>query len=106
MEKAPGRKRTKPYESCAVRSPCSYCHRPCYHCQRGPARHQRKQVEAALRFAEEEGCRVEVLHSGPHLGRSGSAQWPAAPVWSTPRDADVAAKMIRRFVLRNQEAPS
>jgi len=23
-------------------------------------RHQRKQVEAALRFAEEEGCRVEV----------------------------------------------
>ena len=69
-------------------------------------RHQRKQVEAALRFAEEEGCRVEVLHSGPHLGRSGSAQWPAAPVWSTPRDADVAAKMIRRFVLRNQEAPS
>ena len=68
-------------------------------------RHQRKQVEAALRFAEEEGCRVEVLHSGHTWGAVVAPNGQCLRVWSTPKDADVAAKMIRRFVLRNQEAP-
>ncbi len=69
-------------------------------------RHQRKQVEAALRFAEEESCRVEVLHSGHTWGAVVAPNGQRLRVWSTPTDADVAAKMIRRFVLRNQEAPS
>ena len=69
-------------------------------------RHQRKQVEAALRFAEEEGCRVEVLHSGHTWGRVVAPNGQQLRVWSTPKDADVAARMIRSFVLRNQEAPS
>ena len=69
-------------------------------------RHQRKQLEAALRFAEEEGCRVEVLHSGHTWGVVVAPNGQRLRVWSTPKDADVAAKMTRGFVLRNQEAPS
>ncbi|MGH9105270.1 MAG: hypothetical protein ACRDZX_05430 [Acidimicrobiales bacterium] len=66
-------------------------------------RHQRKQVEAALQFAEEEGCRVDVLHSGHTWGAVVASNGQRLRVWSTPKDADVAARMIRRFVLRNQE---
>jgi hypothetical protein len=66
-------------------------------------RHQRKQVEAALRFAEEQGCSIEVRHSGHTWGHVVAANGQRLRVWSTPKDADVAANMIRRFVLRNQE---
>jgi hypothetical protein len=68
-------------------------------------RHQRKQVEAALRFAEGKGCQVEIRHSGHVWG------WVVAPngqrfsVWSTPKDADTAARMIRRFVAKNEDKP-
>jgi hypothetical protein len=31
-------------------------------------RHQRKQVEQALKFAEQQGCGVEVRHSGHTWG--------------------------------------
>ena len=66
-------------------------------------RHWRKQVEAALRFAEAEGCTVEVRHSGHTWGHvvAPNGQW--FRVWSTPKDADVAARMIRRFVISNKE---
>src|ERR1700730_11012535 len=81
--------------------------RPCGQCPRQAvtivhvtrARHQGKQVTAALRFAEEEGCVVEVRHSGQTWGhvvaQNGQRPW----VWSTPKDADVAARMIRRSYL-------
>jgi lysophospholipid acyltransferase (LPLAT)-like uncharacterized protein len=67
------------------------------------ARHQRKQVEGALRFAEEEGCVVEVRHSGHTWGHVVAPNGQRSRVWSTPKDADVAARMIRRFALRNKE---
>lgn len=69
-------------------------------------RHPRKQVETALRFAEEEGCQIEVLHSGHSWGHVVAPNCQRFGVWSTPKNADVAAKMIRRFVLRNKETPT
>lgn len=66
-------------------------------------RHQRKQVEAALRFAEAEGCQIDVLHSGHTWGHVVAPNGQRFRVWSTPKDADVAAKMIHRFALRNKE---
>ena len=66
-------------------------------------RHQRKQVEAALRFAEEQGFSVEVHHAGHTWGHVIAPNGQHLRVWSTPKDADVAARMIRRFVLRNEE---
>jgi hypothetical protein len=67
------------------------------------ARHQRKQVEAALRFAEQEGCSVEVLHAGHTWGQLVAPNGQRLRVWSTPKNADVAARMIRRFALGNKE---
>ncbi len=66
-------------------------------------RHQRKQVESALRFAESEGCKVEVRHSGHTWGHVVAPNRQRFRVWSTPKDADVAARMIRRFALSNKE---
>ena len=66
-------------------------------------RHQRKQVEAALRFAEAEGCQIDILHSGHTWGHVVAPNGQRFRVWSTPKDADVATKMIRRFALRNKE---
>ena len=66
-------------------------------------RHQRKEVEAALRFAEAQGCTVEVRHAGHTWGLVVASNGQRLRIWSTPKDADVAAKMIRRFVQRNQE---
>jgi hypothetical protein len=69
-------------------------------------RHQRKQVEGALRFAENEGCHIKVVHSGHTWGVVVAPNAQRHRVWSTPKDADVAAKMIRRFVLKNKENPT
>jgi lysophospholipid acyltransferase (LPLAT)-like uncharacterized protein len=66
-------------------------------------RHQRKQVEAALHFAEARGCLVEVRHAGHMWGVVVAPNGQRLRVWSTPKDADAAARMIRRFVVRNQE---
>jgi hypothetical protein len=63
-------------------------------------------VESALRFAEKEGCQIEILHSGHTWGQVVAPNGQRFRVWSTPKDADVAAKMIRHFVLRNKEAPT
>ena len=67
------------------------------------ARHQRKEVEAALRFAEQEGCSVEVLLVGHTWGQVVAPNGQRLRVWSTPKNADVAARMIRRFALANKE---
>jgi hypothetical protein len=66
-------------------------------------RHQRKQLEAALRFAEQQSCTVEVRHAGHTWGHVAAPNGQRLRVWSMPKDADVAAHMTRRFVLRNQE---
>ncbi len=66
-------------------------------------RHQRKQVEEALKFAEHEGCLIEVRHAGHTWGEVVAPNGQRLRVWSTPRNADVAAKMIRRFASRNKK---
>ena len=66
-------------------------------------RHQRKQVEQALKFAEDEGCVVEVRHAGHTWGEVVAPNGQRLRVWSTPRNADVAAKVIRRFATSNQK---
>ena len=67
-------------------------------------RHQRKQVDTALRFAEAEGCQIDVLHSGHTWDVVIASDGQRLRVWSTPKDADVVATMIRRFALRHREA--
>jgi hypothetical protein len=66
-------------------------------------RHQRKQVEEALQYAESEGCEVLERHSGHTWGYVVAPNGQRLRVWSTPKDADVAARIIRRFVRNNQE---
>jgi hypothetical protein len=66
-------------------------------------RHQRKQVEQALRFAEGEGCEVEVRHAGHTWGHVVAPNGQRLRVWSTPKNADVAARLIRRFAQKNKE---
>ena len=66
-------------------------------------RHQRKQVEEALKFAEQQGCGIEVRHAGHTWGEVVAPNGQRLRVWSTPRNADVAAKMIRRFVMSNKK---
>lgn len=64
-------------------------------------RHQRKQVERALQDAEEAGCDIDVRHRGHTWGHVVAPNGQRFTVFSTPRDADVAARMIRKFVERN-----
>lgn len=66
-------------------------------------RHQRKPVEAALQHAEAEGCEVIVRHSGHTWGYVLAHNGQRLSVWSTPKNADIAARMIRRFVQRHKE---
>lgn len=66
-------------------------------------RHQYKQVEAALQHAESEGFEVQVRHSGHTWGHVVAPNEQRLRVWSTPKDADIAARIIRRFVQRNKE---
>ncbi|MDA8264776.1 MAG: hypothetical protein M0T79_05410 [Actinomycetota bacterium] len=60
-------------------------------------------MEAALGFAEAAGCTVEVRHSGHTWGHVVAPDGQRFRVWSTPKDADMAARMIRRFALSNRE---
>jgi hypothetical protein len=58
-------------------------------------RRQRKQVEAALQYAESMGFDVEVRHSGhawAHLMAPNGQRFRA---WSTPKDADIAEQTHR-----------
>jgi hypothetical protein len=63
-------------------------------------RHQRKQVEQALWYAESAGCEVEVRHAGHTWGLVIGPKRAAAQGLEY---ADVAARMIRRFAQKNQE---
>jgi len=63
-------------------------------------RHQSKEVEKALRHAETRGCKVEIRHAGHVWGVVLAPTGRRLSVFSTPRDADVAAKIIRRFADR------
>lgn len=67
------------------------------------ARHQRKQVEQALQDAEKAGFVIDVRHAGHTWGHVVAPNGQRFSVWSTPKDADVAARMIRRFVVRNRK---
>lgn len=67
-------------------------------------RHQRKQVERALRDAERAGFDISVRHAGHVWGHVVAPNRQRFAVWSTPKDSDVAARMIRRFMARNREA--
>ncbi len=49
-------------------------------------RHQRKQVEADLRFAEEEGCQIDALHSGHMWSKVIAPSGQRFRVWSTPQE--------------------
>jgi lysophospholipid acyltransferase (LPLAT)-like uncharacterized protein len=66
-------------------------------------RHAKKQVEDALRAAEKAGCVVEVRHSGHVWGHVVAPNGQRLRVWSTPKDADIAARIIRRFARNNQK---
>ena len=66
-------------------------------------RHQKKQVEEALRAAEDERCTVEVRHSGHTWGHVVAPNGQRLRVWSTPKDPDAAARIIRRFARNNQK---
>lgn len=69
----------------------------------GRQRHQRKEVEKALRFAEAAGCTIEVVHAGHTWGYVVTPDRAKQVIFSTPRDQDVAARIIGRFV-RNHPA--
>lgn len=62
-------------------------------------RHSKKEVEAALQYAEAYGCRVEVRSGGHAWGRiyPPGAVRPAL-VWSTPKNPGNHAKDLRRYV--------
>ncbi|HXQ18704.1 MAG TPA: hypothetical protein VN781_03655 [Acidimicrobiales bacterium] len=66
-------------------------------------RHQRTQVEQALQDAERDGCVVEVRHAGHTWGHLVAPNGQRLRVWSTPKNADVAAKVIRRFARSNRK---
>ena len=64
-------------------------------------RHPNKHIEAAVRYAERLGWRVEISqgHAWGHLlcprqGREGHI----VPVWSTPRSPENHARQLRRRI--------
>jgi lysophospholipid acyltransferase (LPLAT)-like uncharacterized protein len=68
-------------------------------------RHQYKEVEKALQYAESKGCTVEVKHAGHVWGHALVPNGQRLVVFSTPKDQDNAAKIIRRFVDKNTAKP-
>ena len=68
-------------------------------------RHQYKEVERALQYAESKGCFVEVRHAGHVWGHVVAPNGQRLAVFSTPKNQDTAAKIIRRFVDKNTAKP-
>lgn len=101
---APRSSRHRQPVSSVQANPLSLSTRSCIVCHVPRSRHQRKQVEDALRHAESEGFEVQVRHAGHTWGYVVAPSGQRLTVWSTPKDADVSARMIRRFVARNKEA--
>lgn len=71
------------------------------------SRHPKKEIEEALRYAEERGCTVEKAGGSSHA--SGRLYAPdeesIMSIWSTPRSAENHAKQIGRFADRHGEEP-
>jgi len=66
-------------------------------------RHSKKDVEKALREAEETGCIVEQTSAGHKWGRVITPDGRAMSIWSTPRNPENHAKQIRRFIARQDK---
>ena len=62
------------------------------------------RLRQALRGAERAGFEVSVCHAGHVWGHIVAPNGQRFAVWSTPKDSDIAARMIGRFVTRNKEA--
>lgn len=62
------------------------------------AKHGKKDVEAALRFAEENGWTVTPKPSGHAWGRAQCGEGCSVSVWSTPKNPGNHANAIRRAV--------
>ena len=63
-------------------------------------RHPKKEVDEALRGAEEEGWTVRRTRSGHRWGIAECGQGCQVSVWSTPKSPGNHAKDIRRAVER------
>lgn len=63
-------------------------------------KHSKKEVQAALRFAEEHGWSVEQTASGHRWGVAKCGHGCELSVWSTPKNPGNHAKAIRRSVER------
>jgi hypothetical protein len=64
------------------------------------ARHPKKEVEGALKAAEEEGWTVSPTSSGHRWGVAECGSGCRVSVWSTPKNPGNHAKDIRRGVDR------
>lgn len=68
-------------------------------------RHQYKEVGKALRYAESNACTVEVRHAGHVWGHVVAPNGQRLAIFSTPKNQDTAAKIIRSFVDKNTAKP-
>lgn len=64
------------------------------------ARHPKKDVEAALQFAEANGWTVTPTTRGHRWGKAECANGCSVSIWSTPKNAQNHAKHIQRAVAR------
>jgi hypothetical protein len=68
----------------------------------GRKTHPKKEIEKALREAEQAGLVVTDASGGGHSTHVISGDQPHPfRVWSTPKNADNHAKQIRRHIRRN-----
>ena len=78
-----------------------------YYTYMGRSRHPNKEIEAALKYAEEHGWTVnKVTGSGHAWGRAKCKRGHREhqfSIWSTPRSTENHAKQIRRRIDRCQE---
>jgi hypothetical protein len=63
-------------------------------------KHSKKEVEEALRYAEDHGWSVEQTKSGHRWGVAQCGQGCRVSIWSTPKSPGNHAKQIRRAVDR------
>lgn len=59
-------------------------------------RHPKKEVERALRYCEGSGWEVETTASGHSWGAARCGMGCRVSVWSTPKNQDNHARVIRR----------
>jgi len=63
-------------------------------------RHPKKDVEAALRFAEANGWTVMSTASGHRWGKAECGDGCSLSIWSTPKNPQNHAKQVQRAVAR------